>query len=161
MLDKKEFKYLFDQYFDSLRSYIFYRCGETELASDIAQDVFLLVWEKRDSLDPSNIKALLYKMANDMFITDCRKKKSHLNFSQHMSCDDKPTTPDEKMYYEELKNNYEFALNEITEKQREVFLMNRSEGLKYKEIASRLEISVKTVEKHMSSVLKHLKQKLL
>ncbi len=161
MLDKRIFKRVFDQYFDSIRSYIFYKCGDTELASDIAQDVFLTVWEKRHTLNLANIKALLYKIANDMFITACRKQNSHINFSKHMTSDDKPLTPDEAMHYENLKDSYEFALNEITAKQREVFLMNRNDGLKYHEIASRLELSVKTVEKHMSGALKHLKQKLL
>lgn len=62
MLSKAEFKHLFDKYFDTIRSFIFYRCGDTDAASDMAQDIFMKVWEKRELLTNDNIKSLLYKM---------------------------------------------------------------------------------------------------
>ena len=46
MINKAEFKQLFDKYFDTIRSFIFYRCGDTDAASDMAQDVFMKIWEK-------------------------------------------------------------------------------------------------------------------
>ena len=46
MLGKTEFKLLFDTYFDAIRSFVFYRCGDANVASDVAQEVFMKVWEK-------------------------------------------------------------------------------------------------------------------
>ena len=69
-------------------------------------------------------------------------------------------TPDEILEYEELKQQYETSLAALCEKQRSVFLMSRIENLTYKEIADRLSVSVKAVEKRMSQALKVLKEKL-
>ena len=76
MLSKKEFKLLFDTYFDAVRSFIFYRCSDTDMASDIAQEIFMKIWEKKEQLHNNNLKALLYKMANEMVISSYRKETS-------------------------------------------------------------------------------------
>ncbi len=76
MISKAEFKQLFDTHFDTIRSFIFYRCGDTDMASDMAQDVFMKVWEKREQLTNDNLKSLLYKMANDAVISNYRKSTS-------------------------------------------------------------------------------------
>ena len=64
------------------------------------------------------------------------------------------------MQYNELQANYAKALAALGEKQRTVFLMARMEGLKYHEIAERLNLSVKAVEKRMSIALGYLKKAL-
>ena len=84
MLSKKEFKLLFDTYFDAVRSFIFYRCGDTDMASDIAQEIFMKIWEKKEQLHNNNLKALLYKMANEMVISSYRKETSRNHFEQDM-----------------------------------------------------------------------------
>lgn len=161
-MDKEEFKEIFDTYFDTIRSYIFYRCGNEEKASDLAQDLFLVVWDKRKQLESNHIKALLYKMANDMVITDYRKNVSHQNFVQYMTYEgEKSLTPQEYVQFEELKHSYAKALDDMGDAQREAFLMSRNEGLKYSEISERLGISVKAVEKRMSIALSFLREKLL
>ena len=65
MLDKADFKFIFDNHFEEVRRYIFYRCGDEETASDLAQEVFMRVWEKRTKLTLDFIKPLLYKIAGD------------------------------------------------------------------------------------------------
>ena len=70
-------------------------------------------------------------------------------------------TPEDQMAYNELHAKYEKALADMSEKQRVVFLMSRSEGLKYNEIAERLQLSVKAAEKRMSKALAYFKEKLL
>ena len=162
MLSKEEFKLIFDTHFDAIRSYVFYRCGDTELASDIAQDVFMKVWEKRASLNDKYIKQLLYKMANDCFISNYRKAQCHTGFVQSIvqGYDDQPT-PEDELSFSELAASYAETLEQMPEKQRTVFLMNREDGMKYAEIAGCLQISVKTVEKYISAALQLLKTKLL
>jgi len=60
----------------------------------------------------------------------------------------------------ELKVSIESAINELPEKCREIFVMNRYENLKYQEIADKLQISVKTVETQMSKALQHMRLRL-
>jgi RNA polymerase sigma-70 factor (ECF subfamily) len=162
MLSKKEFEHLYIRHFDAIRSFVFYRCGDTDAASDTAQDVFLRIWEKRNSLDNSHLEALLYKMANDLFISNYRKEMLRMNFEQSMRLDEETDlSPEEEMQYRQLMADYAAALEKMPEKQRVVFLMNREDEMKYADIAKRLNISVKAVEKRMTSALKFLRINIL
>ena len=80
-MKESEFKNLYDKYFDSIRRYIYYRSSDQALATDVAQNCFLKLWEKKDFLHKKNIKALLYKMATDEFINHWRKKKREREFA--------------------------------------------------------------------------------
>lgn len=162
-MDRAEFKHIFDQYFDTIRCFVYYRCGDKETASDITQDLFMKVWEKKEQLDPRTIKPLLYKMANDQVISDYRKTLSQRNYAEDMAIerDNQTHSPEEQMQFEELKQQYADALNAMNEGQRVAFLMSRNDELKYTEISERLGISVKAVEKRMTAALKVLKLKLL
>jgi RNA polymerase sigma-70 factor (ECF subfamily) len=162
MISKEEFKNVFDVHFDAIRSFVFYRCGDMALASDITQDVFMRIWEKRNALNGSYIKPLLYKMATDFYISSYRKNMSRMNFELSMTPEnDTEITPEDELSFGELTAAYAKALEQMTDKQRTVFLMNREDGMKYAEIADCLHISVKTEEKHISAALRLLRTKLL
>ncbi|MDP3452264.1 MAG: sigma-70 family RNA polymerase sigma factor [Bacteroidales bacterium] len=158
-LTREDFKYLFDQKFDSIRSFIFYKCSDEEMASDIAQDVFTKIWEKGIYLHPDRDKNLLYKMASDAFISKIRRKKTELNFVNSITIENSELTGEENLKYQDLKHQYSKALSDMTRQQREAFLMSRSQGLKYDEIAKSLNISVKAVEKRISNSLALLKRR--
>lgn len=157
-MTKEEFKVLFDSYFDSVRSYLFYRGVEKEQASDLAQDVFMKVWEKQLNVDPKTAHRLLYKMAGDMFISRFRRETLEMNYRTTLKNDNVDFSPEDQLRYKQLFENYTKALAELSEKQRTVFLMSRIEGLKYHEIAERLDLSVKAVEKRMNITLAYLKK---
>ena len=162
MLNKAEFKQIFDRYFDTIRSFIFYRCGDVDAASDMAQDVFMKIWEKRDQIDTSQIKALLYKIANDMVISNYRKNTTRLDYEQSMTTNNEAQlSPEEELNFQELSASYAKALEQMPEIQRVVFLMNRNDEMKYQEIAECLQLSVKAVEKRMSGALQYLRTQLL
>lgn len=161
MLDKTEFKVIFDKHFDELRRYIYYRCGDEETASDLAQEVFMRVWEKRLQLEKDYIKPLLYKMAGDCVVSDYRKRSVQAGFVQNMRIESEYLSPQDELQFEELKQQYEKALQHLTESQRTAFLMSRNDELKYQEIAERLQISVKAVEKRITETLRVLRTKLL
>lgn len=160
-MNKEQFKDIFDRYFDSIRGFIYYRTSDEEVAEDIAQDVFMQLWERRTKLDMLNVKALLYKIASDMVISYYRKQDVRLEFAKNMCPDDEAVSPQEELQFEELKVKYAEALEQMSEGQREVFLMSREESLKYHEIAERLGIGIKAIEKRMSAALQILKMKLL
>jgi len=155
-LTKEVFKELFDKYFDPLRNYIFYRSGDAELSTDIAQDAFMKLWEKKLVSD-KNIKGLLYKIAGDLFISQYRKQQTVIKFKNTYETEYAERSPEEELEYAELKTYYEKALSSLPENQRVVFLMSRKDGFKYKEIAEQLNISEKAVEKRMSKALAFMK----
>ncbi len=154
---KEEFRNLFETYFVEVRKYILYRCGNEDVATDISQDTFLKIWEKQISVDPKTAKGLLFKIAGDLYVSQYRREKLAFNFFSTFKPDHKSTTPEDEIHFQELKMAYEAALKSMPEKQRTVFLMNRIDELKYKEIADQLDLSVKAIEKRMSQALEHLK----
>jgi RNA polymerase sigma-70 factor (ECF subfamily) len=159
-LTKEQFKICFDEWFDGIRNYIFYKCGDTEKATDIAQETFLKVWQKQFKYHPQQTKALLYKIAHELWISEYRKIQTARKFELSLTHKIDENSPEHNLEYEELKSNYEKILAVLPEKQREVFLMSRMEELSYKEIADRLGLSVKAVEKRMSLALSELRNKL-
>ena len=161
MIGKAEFKQLFDQYFDTIRTFIFYRCGDSDMASDMAQDVFMKVWEKSDRLNNGNLKSLLYKIANDLVISNHRKRVVRYDFAQSMTKQNDSNSPEDKLVFKELTSAYAQALEKMPETLRTVFLMSRNDELKYYEIAECLNISIKTAEKRMSAALQYLRTNLL
>lgn len=159
-MDKETFKFLFDSYFEAVRRYLFYRSGNDDLATDIAQDTFLRLWEKQIDVDLKTAKGLLYKIANDLFISRYRREQTKFNFFNTFEPNQNSTTPEDEINFKQLEQAYEAALKSMPEKQRLVFLMNRIDEQTYKEIANQLGLSVKAIEKRMSLALDHLKKHL-
>ena len=156
-MTREQFKDLFDKHFDSVRNYIYYRSGDPELATDIAQETFLRIWEKQPSADKDNLAGLLYKIAGDFFVSQYRRHQVISKFRLNSRQDRVSGSPEEQVIFEETKARYEMALATLPENQRTVFLMSRMEQLKYQEIAIRLGLSVKAVEKRMTLALASLR----
>lgn len=156
-MTQKEFKELFEMHFAQVRNYVFYRSGNPDLATDIAQETFLKIWEKQNSIQTSKVKGLLFKIAGDLFITHYRKEKRSFEFFNTYVFDTEIQSPEEQMAFEQLKESYKKSLDKMNEKHRTVFLLSRAENLKYTEIAEMLGISVKAVEKRMKTALEQLR----
>ena len=157
-MNRENFKLLFDTYFNAIKNYLFYRIGDIDIATDITQDVFVRIWEKQMNLDMNNAKYMLYKIARDMLVSKYRRLEVENKYSQRMQFEMTEVVEDNDFDYKQLKLKYENALIKLPDKQRTVFLMSRMEELKYAEIAERLDISIKTVEKRMSNALFYLRK---
>ena len=130
------------------------------MATDIAQDSFMKIWEKNLEYNENQIKGLLYKISKELWISQYRKIDSARKFELNLTYEDERITPEDLLEYDELRVKYEEVLSILPENQREVFLMSRMEDLTYKEIAERLDIGVKAIEKRMSLALRTLRKEL-
>lgn len=157
VLTREEFKELFDMHFASVRNHLFFRLGNTDVATDLAQETFLKVWEKRGKIQKEKIKGLLFKIANDLYISHYRKEKRSFDFFNTYQLKDAADSPEELMAFEQLKAKYEKVLARLPEKQRTVFLMSRVDKLTYVEIGERTGISTKAVEKRMKKAFDYLR----
>lgn len=161
-ISEKEFKALFDKYYDSIKSFIYYKIGDIDLSEDIAQEAFVKFWESRDKVILETIKTYLYTIANNLMLNHIKHGKVVLQFEQKQNKKDGEveTNPEYKMELDEFQNTLNDTISAIPEKSREVFLMNRIDGLTYNEISERLGVSVKAIEKRMSKALSILRKEL-
>ena len=155
----KDFKMIYDTHFDDLRRYLIYRSGDQDLSGDIAQNVFMKVWTKKIEIASGNIKSLLFKMATEEFISHIRRKKVEKEYTESIDLRliREPDNNDDLL---EKKVLFQKALNQLPEKQKTALLMNKMQGLTYKEIAEVLNLSQKAIEKRIGLALKALKQNL-
>ena len=160
-MTKEQFKTLFDLYFDDIRRYLYYRCGDATISTDLAQDTFMRVWEKQMNLQPEKDTGLLYKIAGDLFVSHMRREKLRREAPGEIRFEQRDSSPEDQLQYSELKEKYEKVLMKLPENQRVVFLMSRTEELSYQEIATRLSLSVKAIEKRMSGALTRLRKELI
>ena len=128
------------------------------LAEDLTQDAFMILWTKRDTIDPEKVKSYLFTIANNLFLNNVKHQKVVLRFNQQPVNTVSRETPQYMMETEEFKASLERAIAELPEKNRIVFLMNRIDKMTYKDIAERLGLSVKAVEKRMTKALQRLRE---
>lgn len=148
-------------YVDSLTTFLQMLLGSKEEAEEIAHDVFLNIWENRESINPHlNIKGYIYKYAKNLALDQLRRRKVKDRYAERVyhSADSLDFSPDEAVIEKETELLIRIALGCMPKRQREVFEMSRYEGLSNKEIAARLGISESTVRLHIHNTLKHLRE---
>ncbi len=159
-LSRKEFEQVFDLYYEPIRNFLYYKCSDAELSEDVAQDAFVKLWETRDRLDKSSLKAYLYTIAGNLLINQLKRNQLKYKFLNLQSDQSDKQAPDYLIEMKEFDQKLQDALAKIPDGAREVFLMNRIDDLKYHEIAERLGLGVKAVEKRMSKALAILRDNL-
>lgn len=143
-----------------LRNYIYYKCGNAELANDIVQDAFLKFWDNCKKVIPGKAKSFLFTIANNLFLNEYAKNKVALTFKSIQQKKYTHETPEFLLEEKEFGKKLQKALSNLTEAQRTAFLMNRIDGKKYKEIAEILGISIKAVEKRIHNALLSLRKEI-
>lgn len=161
--NKNDLKDCYDLYFDAIRNYVFYKVRDNALAEDIVQETFIKLWKNRETIRKKTVKSLLYTIANNTVINHFNHLKVVRTHESDVLATSGSSSSHSPQYLLEEKE-FEVRLNEIInmipDGSREVFLMNRIEELKYTEIAERLQLSVKAVEKRMSKAILIIREQL-
>jgi RNA polymerase sigma-70 factor, ECF subfamily len=158
-MDNEAFEKLFRAYFPPLMSFSRKILGDEDDAREVVQQVFINLWEKRDEVDLStSLKSYLFTSVNNRSLNVIRDRKK-------FSSEEVPEIAGEwdvsaQIESMELEEKIREIITSLPEKCREIFELNRKEGLKYNEIAALLDISVKTVENQMSKALRILREQL-
>lgn len=153
----EQFKSIFDSYYSPIKNFLYYKLGDVDLAEDIAQDVFMKAWEKKDSIVVGTVKSYLYTIANNLAINHFKSAKNRFEFKLKDQERISSESPQYLMEAREFGEQLNEAIANLSELQRTTFLMNRIDDLTYAEIADRLQISVKAVEKRMHGALENLR----
>lgn len=153
------FKGVFESHFKLLRNFLIFKFRNVERAEDTAQNAFVILWQNCGILKPEQAKSFLFTTAIRLSLNLIKHDKVVMNFElQSKQSGTHNESPEFLLVENELKKQLEKAINDLPEKQRTVFLMNRFENQPYSEIATLLDISIKTVEKRMHLALVTLRK---
>ena len=162
-LDKSAFEELFRSYFTPLCSFAQKYVHDIDEAKDIVHNVFINLWNKREQVDTNtSLKSYLFQGVHNRCLNYIRDHKKLVQFDTPQSEAELGNYLESRDHLESSEAEYRInqALDDLPDKCREIFLMNRFDGLKYREIAEKLNISIKTVETQMSRALKSLRDRL-
>jgi RNA polymerase sigma-70 factor (ECF subfamily) len=165
--DKARFEEIFMQYFSTVRSFAAILLKSEQEAEDVAQDIFVKLWEEPDLWKENLPKNYLYTMVKNSILNRIKRKNLesnyiHLQINAHGQEElSEFEDPLNEMYREELHLLLRLALEQMPGKRKEVFEMSRFQKLSNQEIAIKLNLSVRTVEQHIYLALKDLKKLIL
>ncbi|MGS2741812.1 RNA polymerase sigma factor [Sinomicrobium sp. M5D2P17] len=153
------FKFIFEVLYDDLVRYIFSLCNDRDKAEDIVQGTFVKIWEQRQSLTiNSSVKSYLFRSCHNKFINSLREHRNTVSLSDNMYLEN---FLEDETGKKEAHRNYEIlqkAIDDLPPKCKEVFTLHKFNGLKYREIAEKLNISIKTVENQVSKAYQKLRE---
>ncbi len=160
--DEQAFESIFKEYYVRLCGLANKFIANQAESEEIVQEVFLNIWSKRDRLKlDQEIKPYLFKSVQNLCFNFIEHQKVIDNYYSVIEVAYKNQKEDfdtyESVLFTEFQAKVDEAIGSLPEECRKIFKMSREDGLKYAEIASKLGLSVKTVETQMSRALSKLK----
>ncbi len=158
--DKGAFKQLFEHYYPLFFSFSVKILHDEFLADDVIQNVFVRIWVYREKLDSSRSirNYLLVSVRNEIY---AHFRNAFMNNSEPLSPDHvSASSLEDDLSASDLKYRINEVVLQMPPRRREVFMLSRVNGLSNAEIAERLGISVRTVEKHIELSLRHIRRQL-
>lgn len=158
--DQQAFKELYLLYFDRLYKFAFSILHSSEFAEEAVNDVFLNIWQKRSRLKTiDNLTNYLFISTKNTafnYLSKFRKERNTTLDEVLVRFEVDELTPETAFFTSEVRTEIEQAINQLPPKTKLVFQMAKVEGLKYKEIAEVLNISVNTIDNHIATAIKKL-----
>jgi RNA polymerase sigma-70 factor, ECF subfamily len=157
------FDALYDKYCRKLYNFGLTILKSKEESENLIQDVFLRLWENRNKIEKNeSVQSYVFTIAYNSAISILRKKARDARFIEYLGTLQENTEApvDVQVEYNELTNRLNEIIQSLPQRQKEVYLMHKVEGLKYNLIAEQLHVSVNTIENHMSRALKTIRKKL-
>jgi RNA polymerase sigma-70 factor (ECF subfamily) len=161
--DQLALRFFFDKYYHNLCNYVNLYVHDQQVAEDIVQEIFIYLWEKRESIRMNtSVKSYLFQASRNKFLNHIRDSKKHKEINEIVtSAIDTTFDPDDnQLIAGQLEDLIVSSIDQLPPRCREIYQLHRNGDLSYKEIAIRMNISVKTVENQMTIALKKLKEQL-
>jgi RNA polymerase sigma-70 factor, ECF subfamily len=160
------FELLYKRLFPRLKDFAYRVVKDEDIAKDIVQDVFIKLWEKKKEIKLINIEAFIFKVLRNQCISHIKNLKivenvkvnlSSLSHAEELYRIDFIKNEPYLLVEKELQLEVEKVMNSLPEQCKNVFQLSRIDGLKNREIAERLGINIKNVERHITRALKTFK----
>jgi RNA polymerase sigma-70 factor (ECF subfamily) len=159
------FEQVFRAHFKSLHAYACTIIRDPVAAEEVVQNIFVKLWEKKEDIEiRENVAVYLYRAVHNGSLNHLKHlkvKSAYQSYAMRQQPPHDHEKASEKVVLGELEQKIEKALHELPEQCRTIFQLSRFEDLKYREIADRLGLSIKTVENQMGKALRLLRLKLV
>lgn len=158
--NEKAFTTLYRKYWPKVYNFSrLYLSSITEV-EEVVQEVFVKVWEMRNFLrEDDNFKGFLFIITRNLIFNQFRKSFNENAYKLTVLASTLPYYDmEDELSAADLQAFIQKMILELPPRQQKVFNLSRNEHLTYKEIATRLNISEKTVERHINEALKFLKK---
>lgn len=147
-------------YWKRMYSFALKSIGDEDDAKEIVQDVFKSLWERRADLQLQDAERYLLRSVKLKSLEFLRNKGIKQRHHESLSSSKTELYEDTNLYYKELKNHLDDAVESLPRQCKNVYKLSRDEGLTNKEIATNLLISERAVEYHISKALSVIKMRL-
>ncbi len=160
--DERAFKALFQKYYSAMCHFAFQFLKDHEMAEETIQDLFVRIWEKHATLNiETSFKHYFFRSVRNQCLNQLQHQKIRKEYASIVMESSHQEIDTDQYYIEvDLVERIEKSIASLPAKRQEIFRLSREQGLKYKEIADKLNISVKTVEAQMGLALKYLRDEL-
>lgn len=160
--DAQAFKTLYNRYVDFLYQAGISRLSDEVVVQDMVQEVFVTLFSKRRELGHiTELKGWLFACLRNRIINEVRNTRLHQLHHEQIIAQNNDVAQMHCNYDAQvLEKQFEQALKQLSNRSRIVFLLSRKENLSNKTIADKLQVSLKAVEKHITSALKIMRQEL-
>ena len=161
--DEASLEKLFNHYYPRLFNFSKSILKLEDGIDDILQEVFVKIWKNRKNISSAaTFNSYIFIITRNLLLNELRRQLSFQNTKEEvkrLSLANEYSLS-EQIDYQELKEKIDAFVEELPDRQKEVFLLSRSEGLSHKEIAEKLGIKPKTVEYHITLAVRCLKEKI-
>lgn len=157
MLSNKEFEQIFNLYYQPICKYLLLFTGDFGMIEDTVQSIFVKLWEDRETISITYIKTYLFVSAKNRILNSMRNQQKRTDLLQDYFVNELiKEQSDEVIDIDEFISLVEKSVDELPPKTKNVYCLSRYHNMSYKDIACQENISIKTVENHISKALQRI-----
>ncbi len=160
-INNKNFREIYDAHFEPVCRFLNYYTRDVSVIEEVVQDVFVKLWEERETLEIQYIKTYIYNAARNKILNELRDVKN-----RNVLLENWAKREIENQQAEDCVDMNEFvqllqtSVETLPTTCQEIYRMSREQNMSYKDIAFERNISVKTVEAQMGIALKRIREKM-
>jgi len=159
--DESSLELLYQLYFRKLLSFAQTFLASREIAEEVVEDIFINIWAKREDIVLiQNLNVYLYKAVKNRCMNELHKQANHIKTETFDTVEHDIhliiSSPLDHLVMSEMLQSMEVAVESLPQRCKQIFKLIREDGLKYKEVAEILNISVNTIDNQMAIAVKRI-----